>query len=55
MPWHQFTGTFGRNVSIEHFGASAPGAELFERFGFTTDNVVKAAKESLELMREHVK
>ncbi|MDY5784511.1 transketolase [Corynebacterium sp.] len=48
MPWHRFTGDHGRNVSLEHFGASAPGSELFERFGFTADNVAAAARESLE-------
>lgn len=48
MPWHRFTGDHGRNVSLEHFGASAPGAELFERFGFTTEHVVEAARASLE-------
>ena len=47
MPWYRFTGDHGRNVSLEHFGASAPGAELFERFGFTTEHVVQAARESL--------
>ncbi|WP_342320142.1 transketolase [Corynebacterium mayonis] len=51
MPWHRFTGDHGRNVSLEHFGASAPGAELFERFGFTADNVAKAARESLSSVR----
>ncbi|WIM68888.1 transketolase [Corynebacterium breve] len=54
MPWHQFTGTFGRNVSLEHFGASAAGEELFERFGFTVDAVVDAAKESVAVLRHHV-
>lgn len=47
MPWHKYTGTFGRNVSLEHFGASAPAEELFERFGITADAVVAAARESL--------
>lgn len=51
MPWFRFTGDQGRNVSLEHFGASAPGAELFERFGFTTDAVVAAARESLNSVR----
>ena len=51
MPWFRFTGDQGRNVSLEHFGASAPGAELFERFGFTTDAVVAAASESLDSVR----
>ncbi|MDK8788141.1 transketolase [Corynebacterium striatum] len=47
MPWHKYTGTFGRNVSLEHFGASAPAEELFEKFGFTTAAVVDAARESI--------
>lgn len=48
MPWFRFLGEHGRAVSLEHFGASAPGSELFERFGFTTDNVARVARETLE-------
>ena len=47
MPWHKYTGSFGRNISIEHYGASAPAGELFEKFGFTTTAVVEAAQEPL--------
>ncbi len=47
MPWHRYTGDLGENVSIEHFGASADYMTLFREFGFTTDNVVAAAKRSL--------
>lgn len=47
MPWHKYTGSFGRTISIEHYGASAPAGELFENFGFTTAAVVEAAQESL--------
>ena len=47
MSWRDLIGPTGRPVSIEHYGASAPGGELFERFGFTADGVVAAAKESL--------
>ena len=47
MPWHKYTGSFGRNISIELYGASAPAAELFEKLGFTTAAVVEAAQESL--------
>ncbi|WP_308571663.1 transketolase [uncultured Corynebacterium sp.] len=47
MPWHKYTGSFGRTISIEHYGASAPAGELFEKFGFTTTAVVEAAQESL--------
>lgn len=47
MPWHQFTGTAGRNVSLEHFGASADYQTLFEEFGITAAAVVEAARDSL--------
>ena len=48
MPWQGLLGDRGVAVSLEHYGASAPADELFERFGFTIDNVVFAAHESLE-------
>lgn len=48
MPWFRFTGTKGRNVSLEHYGASADYQTLFKEFGITADAVVAAAKESRE-------
>ncbi len=30
-------------ISLEHFGASAPGPVVFEKFGFTVDHVVEKA------------
>ncbi|MGI9003062.1 MAG: transketolase [Pseudonocardia sp.] len=47
QPWHRFTGDAGENVAIEHFGSSADYQTLFREFGFTTDNVVAAARRSL--------
>ena len=47
MPWHKYTSSFGRTVSLEHFGASAPAGELFEKFGFTAEAVVDAARDAL--------
>jgi len=32
-------------LAMHRFGASAPGPELFEKFGFTTKNAVEKAKE----------
>lgn len=32
-------------VTIDHFGASAPGEEILKRFGFTAENVAMVAKE----------
>ncbi len=48
MPWHKYTAPYGRQVSLEHYGASAPAEELFEKFGFSVDNVVAEAKKALE-------
>jgi transketolase len=50
MSWHRFVGDAGQVVSIEHFGASADYQTLFKEFGFTTENVVAAARRSLQLV-----
>lgn len=47
MPWRALVGDAGRSVSLEHFGESASGDLLFADYGFTAENVVAAAKESL--------
>jgi transketolase len=46
--WREVVGDAGEMVSIEHFGASADGAVLFEQFGFTTDHVVAAAHSAIQ-------
>lgn len=43
MGWERFTGDEGATVTIDHFGASAPGEILMEKFGFTVENVVAQA------------
>ncbi|MCT1921197.1 transketolase [Brevibacterium luteolum] len=45
--WHQFLGTYGRAVSLEHFGASADYKRLYEEFGITAEAVVAAAEDSI--------
>ena len=52
LTWHRFVGDDGECVSIEHFGASADYTTLFEKFGFTTDAVVDAARRSLDRTRD---
>jgi transketolase len=47
LPWYRFIGDAGVAVSLEHFGASASASLLFKEFGFTIENIVKAAKESI--------
>ncbi|GGV82177.1 transketolase [Streptomyces griseoloalbus] len=51
LTWYRFTGDAGRIVSLEHFGASADAKTLFAAYGFTPDNVVAAARESLAATR----
>ena len=47
QPWWRWLGSAGRPVSLEHYGASADAATLFREFGFTPENVVTHAKQSL--------
>jgi transketolase len=47
LTWHRFVGDAGRIVSLEHFGASADAKVLFREFGFTTEAVAAAARESI--------
>ena len=42
--WSKYIGTEGDSVSIDRFGASAPGGVCLEKFGFTVDNVLAKAK-----------
>jgi transketolase len=51
LTWHRFVGDAGRIVSLEHFGASADAKTLFAEYGFTPENVVAAARESLSAAR----
>jgi transketolase len=41
--WKRWVGDEGDSISIEHFGASAPGNTVLEKFGYTVDNVVARA------------
>ncbi len=45
--WHRFVGIDGGLVTIDRFGASAPGGVVMDKFGFTVDNVIKTAKSVL--------
>jgi transketolase len=48
LGWKQWVGDHGDSISIERFGASAPGATVLERLGFNVDNVVARATGLLE-------
>jgi transketolase len=43
--WERWLGSKGSMITIDHFGASAPANILFEKFGFTVENVIKKAQE----------
>jgi transketolase len=41
--WHRWVGDRGAVIGIDRFGASGPGPVLFKQFGFTVENVARAA------------
>ena len=45
--WGAYVGFDGDTVTLDNFGASAPGSVLFKNFGFTVDNVVNKMKSVL--------
>ena len=48
LGWYKYVGLDGKVIGMETFGASAPAAKLFEKFGFTVENVVNTVKEVLD-------
>jgi transketolase len=43
LGWTKWVGDDGDSISIEHFGASAPGELVLKEFGYTAENVVARA------------
>jgi transketolase len=50
--WERWVGEDGEVVGIDHFGASAPGAIVLEKFGFTPGNVADRARALLARLGE---
>lgn len=48
LGWERYAGPSGKVLSIDTFGASGPGNQVMEYFGFSTENVVSLAKELLK-------
>ena len=48
LGWKQWVGDRGDSVSLNRFGASAPGQIVLERLGYNIDNVVAKATALLE-------
>jgi transketolase len=49
--WERYVGLEGRIVGQTRFGASAPAKDVFKHFGFTAENVVAHARESIAAAR----
>lgn len=45
--WNKWLGDEGIFIGMSSFGASAPGKVCFEKFGITTENVVRSAKKTM--------
>jgi transketolase len=47
LGWEHYVGRTGRVLSVDRFGASAPGGEVLERFGLTAAAIVAQAEDLL--------
>jgi transketolase len=45
--WRELVGDHGRIVSIDHYGASADYARIYQEFGITATAVADAARDSI--------
>ncbi|NKE08818.1 MULTISPECIES: transketolase [Kocuria] len=48
MSWNDILGSYGRAVSLEHFGESAAYEKLYQEFGITAKDVASKAHESID-------
>jgi transketolase len=51
LGWQRYVGDQGDVVSVERFGASAPYKIIFEKYGFTPENVAARARACLRAVR----
>ena len=47
LGWDRYVGASGEILAMRGFGASAPAADLMDRFGFTVDKVCEAARRQI--------
>ncbi|MGF6600252.1 transketolase [Paraburkholderia sp. GAS448] len=52
LGWERWAGDEGKIIGVDHFGASAPGAEIMKHFGFTAEHVTAAALALLNRLDE---
>ena len=46
--WEKYSGPNGISIGIDHYGASAPGNQLAEEFGFTPEKVERKIRSHLD-------
>ena len=46
--WYKYVGLDSKVIGIDRFGESAPAGKLFDKFGFTAENVIETAKSILK-------
>jgi len=51
--WHRYVGDRGAVIGVDRFGASAPGKDVLEKYGFTVGNVYAGAKALLKKRSRH--
>ncbi|MGZ3496203.1 MAG: transketolase [Vulcanimicrobiaceae bacterium] len=49
--WHQWVGDRGYAYGIDHFGTSAPAADIAKAFGFTPEHIAEVAEEHFSTVR----
>jgi len=42
--WYRYVGTEGEVLGIDKYGASAPGQQIIENYGFTVNNIIRKVK-----------
>ncbi|TEB07632.1 Transketolase [Pelotomaculum schinkii] len=52
--WQRYTGDSGEIISIDHFGASSPAGTLFDKFGFTVENIVEKTLKAVQACKNAV-
>jgi len=51
LGWREWVGTLGDVIGINQFGKSAPGNILFEKYGFTVDNIVEKSLKLIDCVK----
>jgi len=49
--WERWTGTRGFAFGIDHFGASAPAADIAREYGFTPEHIADVASQHFAPVR----